>query len=190
MRYESEQDVSLRLRHSVVMYDSRPVIVLEALTKDSVRIHDILSERSQDVPVEALDLNPSHAPLGYVEVEGAVYLAVRKPVRRFKQGLTAENLVVKPVLSRRERVRDVSFQSRPIARTILGQYKSVGEAFQMVRSGASKIVPFHRDWAVADHDDELSLVYRGEVVGYVGDVSVTLLPERFYLKESLELCLK
>lgn len=80
--------------------------------------------------------------------------------------------------------------SKSVAKTIVGDFPDIGEAFQAVRSGASKIVPFHREWAVADKEDELCLMYRGDVVGYVGDQSVKLMPERFYLQEVLALCLK
>lgn len=195
MRYETDNDISLRLKHSVVMYNKAPVQVMDVVDKGVVVVQGLITGDVERVDVNLLDLQPSHAPLGYVVHPSGVYLAMRKPVRKFKQGLTQENLIIRKVLEEkrgepRMPERSLRFNSPEIGRTMLGMYDSVGEAFQQVRKGKSKLVPFHRDWAVADYDDELSLVYRGEVVGFVGDASVKLLPERFYLKEGLELCLK
>lgn len=211
MRYESERDVKLRLENSVVMWERRPVIVTAAESLEMVIVQDILTERNSRVRLEALDLSPASAPLGYtVSDTGRVLFAMRKPSRRFKQGLTQENFFAFNAL---EKPSDREFAemfaaagrapraarmvgdaihpfSKSIARTIMGQFPDIGEAFQSVRKGQKNIVPFHREWAVGEKHDDLCLFYRGDVVGYVGDGSVKLLPEKFYLKECLELCLR
>ena len=197
MYYESERDVELRLRHSLVMWEKRPVVVQAAESKDKVIVDDLLTGRSSSVRIEALNLAPDAAKLGYViDDRGRVFFSMRKPVRKYKQGLTQDNFFAfnaleKPV----ERLfgqgrSEVSPFSKSVAKTIVGDFPDIGEAFQAVRSGASKIVPFHREWAVADKEDELLLMYRGDVVGYVGDQSVKLMPDRFYLQEVLAICLK
>lgn len=196
MRYESERDVELRLRNSVVMFNQRPVLVNAVENRNIVIVEDMLTGRSERAEVNALDLSPDSAKLGYVIAEGGeVYFAMRKPTRRYKQGLTTENFLAFKALEKPsdKEMANVRTHLHPfnkyVARTILGQFPDMGEAFQKVRDGRSRIVPFHREWAVAEKDDELSLLYRGDVVGYVGDRSVKLIPERFYLKEVLELCL-
>lgn len=193
MRYESTRDVELRLRHSVVMYQGRPVMVMNIEDVNSVIVEDILEGEAKRVKVSDLDLQPASAPLGYVLSGENVFMAMRKPVRKFKQGLTQENMIVRPVSFGRRvealRGRGVHFGSKEVAKTMIGDFPDIGKAFQDVRSGRMSIVPFSRDWAVADVEDDLSIVFRGEVVGYATDNSVKLLPERFYLKESLEICL-
>ena len=196
MRYESERDVELRLRNSVVMFNQRPVLVQSVENQHRVIVEDLLSGRAERADVVALDLSPESAKLGYVIGEGGeVYFSMRKPTRKYKQGLTAENFLAFKALNKpsdRELVRartELHPFSKHVARTILGQFPDMGEAFQKVREGRSLIVPFHREWAVAEKDEETCLLYRGDVVGYVGDRSVKLLPDRFYLKEVLELCL-
>lgn len=193
MRYESTRDVELRLRHSVVMYQGRPVMVMNVEDINSVIVEDILEGEAKRVKVSDLDLQPASAPLGYVLAGDNVFMAMRKPVRKFKQGLTQENMIVRPVSFKRRdeplRGRGVHFGSKEVAKTMIGDFPDIGKAFQDVRSGRMSIVPFSRDWAVADVEDDLSIVFRGEVVGYATDNSVKLLPERFYLKESLEICL-
>lgn len=193
MRYETQRDVELRLRHSVVMHKSQPVVVMDVRDENTLLVQYILSGDHDVVPLQELDLAPSSAPLGYVLADEDVYLAMRKPVRKFKQGLTQDNLLVRPVLQKRAEMaprRLLSYTSPHLAKTMVNDFPSVEKAFQAVRNGRSRIMPFSRDWAVADHDDDLCLAFRGEVVGFVGDNNVKLLPERFYLKESLEACLK
>lgn len=194
MRYESAEDVKLRLHRSIVGLKGQPVHVDEVLSRTMVQVSYILTGDTERVEVKDLDLSPRSLPLGYVSVDDRVFLTSRKPCRRYKQGLTMENFHVKEVLTkpagRIARPRpDLSPTNRAVARTMVGQFCDVGSAFQLVRTGTSRIVPFNREWAVADSDGELCVLYRGETVGYVTASSVKLLPERAYLKESLELCL-
>lgn len=197
MRYETERDVDMRLRNSVVMWENRPVVVQSVDNKDVVIVQDILTERASRVRVEALDLSPSSARLGYVIAEnGTVYFAMRKPTRKFKQGLTPENFTAFNALEKPanksilEMRTDLHPFTKGVAKTIMGAFPEIGDAFQQVRKGQKRIVPFSREWAIADKEDELCLLYRGDIVGYVGKDSVSLLPDKFFLKESLELCLK
>ncbi len=191
MRYESEGDVKTRLHNTVVVSAGRPCLVISVENRHEVIVQDLEDGNHSRVKVVDLDLDPSHAPLGYVINDGDVLIAMRKPTRRYKQGLSGENLVVQPVLEKaaERRLGRLHYASKSIGRTMLGKYPSIEEAFQKTRKGQARIVPFNRDWAVANHEDELCLVFRGEVVGYVLDESVKLLPERFYLKESLEVAL-
>lgn len=190
MFYESADDVRLRLHRSIVAYKGTPVMVDEVLGKSAVSITEILTGNEHKVMVKDLDLSPSSLPLGYVSVEGKVYLTSRKPCRKYKQGLTQENFHAREVFGDKMGRNMLSVTNRAVARTMTGQFADIGTAFTRVRKGESKIVPFSREWAVADHEEELCILYRGEVVGFVGDTFVRLNPERAYLKESLELCLK
>lgn len=202
MRYESDKDIELRLNGSVVMYEKRPVLVQGVMGKGVVRITDIISDQNKDVKVSSLDLSPSSMPLGYVLSEGKLFFAQRRPVRKFKQGLTRDNMFVFDALEKpndKEMLAiirgggmrpNIHPASATFARAILGEYPDVGTAFSTVRAGKAKALPFSREWAVADKDDELCLLFRGDVVGYVGANSVKLNREHFYLKEALELCLK
>lgn len=196
MYYESERDVELRLRNSVVMLKQRPVVVQAVENVSTVIVEDMLTGRSSRVAVDSLDLSPESAKLGYVITDDRVYFSMRKPTRRYKQGLTTENFFAfnaleKPSDKQLAQIRtELHPFSKNVAKTILGVFPDIGEAFNSVRKGEKRIVPFHREWAVADKEDELCLLYRGDIVGYVGDQSVKLSPNNFYLKEVLELCLK
>lgn len=180
MRYESEADVKLRLQQSLVRKGKEPVYVQAVENKDTVVIHNCVTGRKERVDVSELDLSP--VPLGYVISDGEVVYVTRKPTRRYKQGLTTENMVVRDVL--RNRFTKLSVNDKGLCKTVLGTYPSVEEAFQECRNGKD-IIPFSREWAVANYKDELCVMHKGNVVGYVGDESVMLSPDKYYLKESL-----
>ena len=192
MKYESVDDVKLRLHRSVVGYKGHPVHVDEVAGINDVIVTNLVSGGSERAKVSDLDLDPSHLPLGYVMADDRVFLTSRKPCRKYKQGLTNENFHAKEVLQEREREGrlNLSVTSRYVAKTMMGEFPDIGTAFQLVRTGQKRIVPFNREWAVADTEGDICVVYRGEVVGYAGNTSVLLLPERAYLKESFELCIK
>src|SRR5690606_18137671 len=97
-------------------------------------------------------------------------------------GLTSENVVALDVLSGRP--VGLAMSDKGLCDTVMGVFPSVEEAFQQCREGKD-IVPFHRSWAVANYKDELCVMHKGVVVGYVGDNSVMLSPEKYFLKESL-----
>lgn len=180
MRYETDDDVKLRLQKSLVRYGGRPVIVDAVADKENVVVYDVKTGKRERCTVAELDLTP--VPLGYSELEDTVVYVTRKPTRRYKQGLTTENIVATDVFTKR--AVGLPIQAKPLARTVMGEFKSVEDAFQLCRNG-ERIVPFAREWAVANYKDELCVMYRGNVVGYVGDDNVMLSPDKYFLKESL-----
>lgn len=213
MDYESADDVRLRLGGSVVSYQGHPVKVEDVLDRQSVSILDLVTGKNANVKWKDLNLEPSSLPLGYVQVDDdTVVLVTRRPCRRYKQGLTSENIHAVRVLRRPARVRadipdvirvqgqaahaggrgdyNISPTQSQLVKTMMGNFTDIGTAFQRVRSDNSRIQAFSKDWAVGREDGDVCLVYRGEVVGFVTDTSARLKPERGYLKESLELCLK
>ncbi|QXG07603.1 hypothetical protein [Erwinia phage Pecta] len=202
MDYESADDVRLRLVGSIVKYNGVPVKVEEVVDKNVVMVTDLTTGKTSTIKWKELDLTPSALPLGYVQVDNdTVVLATRRPVRRYKQGLTNDNLHAVLVMQQPRRGRGEAprggrgnYPLNPandaVVKTMMGKFTDIGQAFQKVRSGASTIQAFSKDWAVGTDDGELCVVYRGEVVGFVTDTTLVLRPDRTYLKESLELCLK
>lgn len=199
MKYESSDDVRLRLYHSVVAMEGMPVYVIDVHDKFSVEIHNLVTGKRSDVKIEQLDLDPSHLPLGYVQVDDeTLVIASRKPSRRYKQGLTQENLHSVNVVSKTRRGEPrgaratfpLAVSNDALIRTMQGKFTPIGDAFQKVRSHSAKVQAFSKDWAVSEDAGDLCLLYRGEVVGFANDDKAILLPERAYLKESLALCLK
>lgn len=180
MRYESIADVKLRLSNSLVRVKDRPVIVMDAHPGGVVSVRDV-EDIVLNVKVKDLELTP--VPLGFVNQDGQLLYVMRKPTRRYKQGLTRENIHAIDVFTGKE--VGLNLHSVALSDTIRGVYPSVGDCFTAVREGAQKALAFSREWAVALMKDELSILHKGVVVGYVGDKSVMLNPEKYFLKESL-----
>lgn len=182
MRYETVADVKLRLNASVVRVKERPVLVLDANDNGTVSVYVIDTGDRIYVKVKDLELKP--VPLGYVNSrEAGLIYCMRKPTRRYKQGLTNENLVATDVYSGQE-IR-INLKSEELSYTIQGKFPSIEECFTKVREGVTKALAFTREWAVAHIKDELSILYKGSVVGYVGDNAIMLNPDKYFLKESL-----
>ena len=181
MRYESEADVKLRLHSSLVRkLDGVPVYVQAVESRNEVVVHNCQSGRKERITIDQLNLTP--VPLGYVESDDEVFYVTRKPTRRYKQGLTTENMVVKDVM--RNSFTRLSVNDKGLCKAIMGNYPAVEEAFQECRAG-KRIVPFSREWAVANYKEDLCVMHKGVVVGYVGDDNVMLSPDKYFLKESL-----
>lgn len=180
MRYESEADVKLRLGNSLVRKGATPVYIKGVESINKVIVYDPIKRETDYAKVSDLNLTP--VPLGYVESAGDVLYVTRKPTRKYKQGLTQENMVAKDVLS--GRLVALRIDDKGLSKAILGQYPSIEEAFQQCREG-SGIVPFSREWAVANYKEELCVMHKGGVVGYVGDDNIMLSPDKYFLKESL-----
>lgn len=180
MRYETQEDVNLRLNKSLVRKGDVPVYVQAVEDRETVVVHNCFTGRKEKLSVAELNLTP--VPLGYFITDDEVCYASRKPTRRYKQGLTNENVRVLTAFNKRAIA--VSMNDKGLCKAIMGHYPSIEEAFQRCREGAD-IVPFSREWAVANYKDELCVMYKCEVVGYVGDNNVMLLPEKYFLKESL-----
>lgn len=180
MRYESENDINLRLKGSLVRKGNEPVLVEDAIGNNKVAVYNCFTGNKEKVGIEDLDLTP--VPLGFVLTKNGLSYVSRKPTRKYKQGLTQENMRSVDVLEGVE--NRVRLHDESMINAIMGVYPSVEEAFQRCRNG-EKVVPFSRHWAVANHKDELCVFHKTEVVGYVGDNSVVLSPDKYYLKESL-----
>ena len=180
MRYESAGDVKLRLQGSLVRVNNTPVYVREVLGENQVAVYNCITGDNAKVKVSDLDLQP--VQLGYTISDGDVLYVTRKPTRRYKQGLTSENMVVRDVLT--GRLSKLRIDDEGLAKTVVGTYPTVEEAFQQCRNGKA-IVPFSREWAVANYKEELCVMHKGNVVGYVGDDNVMLSPDKYFLKESL-----
>lgn len=180
MKYENGADVKMRLEGSVVRYKGQPVYVIST-SGDKCKILLLDTDEETLVLYTSLDLSP--VPLGFVCTGKAMAYVERRPVRRFKQGLTKDNMFVKDAPWP---VARISNTDKCLANTISGKYPSIEEAFQDVREGKRIAVPFSREWGVAKYDGDLCIVHRGDIVGYVTDNVVRLLPEKHFLKESLE----
>lgn len=180
MLYESANDINQRLTGSVVRYKGEPVLVGEVVgAKGHVSITHLYTDENERVLYTDLDLTP--VPLGNTFVNGNVAFIQRKPARKWKQGLSNDNMNVKSFVP----VRGLRNTSDAVIRTIKGEYPSIEDAFQKVRSGEYQGCPFSREWAVVMYDGDLSIVHRGEIVGYVTDKTIKLMPEKYYLQESL-----
>jgi len=143
---------------------------------DFICIGEIYGPRAgrKTVKLNKVNLNP--VPLGFVNLPdgGGMVFTCRKPVRRPRQGLSNEALVVTGEAAG-------GFSFKHLVQPIFNTYPSWGAALRLSKDRPS--VAFSRDFGLKGEE----IFYRGHRVGRVVDSLPILDDKMFFLGESLKL---
>ena len=187
IKYHDADHARGRLVGTLVRFAGEPVVVREvernegSFTLQAKRISD-----GQYVTARIEDFDLSPVPLGYIQVDDEAVYAERCPQRRWKQGLTLDNMLnLRNGLGRtREGCPELGY--KPLRDTILNVYSSLQEAVEGVIKGTVKSKPFSRRFSVGINGDNiLALYYRGRETGFVDKGEIFLNKEQHYLVEEL-----
>lgn len=161
-------DIQQKLEKSILMRNNRPYIFLQ-FGGAKVRVFDLLDQKETVIDYNEDDWKAPLPRLGMVNINGSVVLAKRIPIRRYKLGLSNENLdvqtipgIVYPDRGGDRSVREVmGLKSKALAQTIMGQFPSLTQAIQKVTQfdGA---VAFDRQFCVTS---DMQLYYKDTCVG-------------------------
>lgn len=190
MRYETANDANSRLANTLVsLKTGEPFYIMGCETATSAVGKNLVTKKKETRSLDEVNLVP--VKLGYVFTGETVAYVMRKPTRKYQQGLNRHNIVVSTLKKDegegRPRPRyEFDLAGQEICQTILGKYPDVGTAFQKVRSGEKEAMAFSREWAVGTDGVDIIVYHKASVVGFVTNTSVKLLPEYAFLKESLE----
>ena len=178
-------DAQMRANNTVVRFNDKPVYIkrIEPLNGEITAFFIyLLNGQSNNAPVMDARWNWKPVPTGYVNTGmGAVFL-MRKPVRKWKQGLAADNVQFNHVM----RVgTNQLLRSRNMGRMIVRDYPSFDEAREKLAEVRS--CAFHPEFALVRMDiGPLYLNYRGDVVGWFEKDEVVLGEEYRYLNELIQ----
>ena len=161
-------DIQQKLEKSILMRNNRPYLFLQ-YGGARVRVYDLLDQKEQVIEYSEDDWKAPVPRLGMVNINGSVVIAKRIPIRRYKLGLSVENLDVQtiPGIHYPDRGGDrsvrevVGLKSKALAQTIMGQFPSLTQALQKV-SQFEGAVAFDRQFCV---DSEAYLYYKETRVG-------------------------
>ena len=190
MRYETANDANSRLANTLVsLKTGEPFYIVGCGTATSAVGKNLVTKKKETRSLDEVNLVP--VKLGYVFTGETVAYVMRKPTRKYQQGLNRHNIVVSTLKKgegeKAPRPRyEFDLAGQEICQTILGKYPDVGTAFQKVRSGEREAMAFSREWAVGTDGVDTIVYHKASVVGFVTNTSVKLLPEYAFLKESLE----
>jgi hypothetical protein len=181
--FDNKRDAEMRINKSVVMYKKRPVYITgisEKLYCTAHELGDPGAEHRFKVTSRLLDLKP--VKTGYLNLERNTVYLVRTPVRRWKQGLNAENIRIHADVAGGARLLDtVSMRN-----CILNAYPKYPEAIASIREGWRSIA-FHRHYAMSAGPAGLVfLLYRGDKVGWIKDDSPVISDEYRFIEEELQ----
>lgn len=208
--YETVEEATMRLSHTVVMYDGEPVYVSNVARvgpddpkEDVFRVFvsplpytgDEANVQRKFISSKKFDLKT--IPLGFMNRNNTVYLLSRNPARQYKQGLSGNSLLCVPLIPGigggfgfGRLIQDTAFVD-----TIKGIYPSFEEALAELDKGKKTAVAFARQFAVSQEDpakvDEVFegmryLWYRTNKIGVVfGPNEIKLAKNALCFKEPL-----
>lgn len=212
-KYETQEEVRLRLEGSVVLYKEKPVYITrcsfpeeEDKKGEIARVYFMplpygkRLKKGERQPGETrkflssknFDLAPFR--MGYFNYKGRAYFASRAPVRQYKQGLTGKTCSIKGIKGRP--ADDINFdmmiKTDGFADMVAGNYPTFAEIGELLGDEEQSSVAISRSFAFEiDHDlDSLFLLHKGVRCGLaLRDDKALRIPEKYrFLREEMEEC--
>lgn len=166
----SVDDLRTMYQQSYVIYKNKPVFIKEVENTFTFHVFDLVSQRNVALKIaEYEDLKAPTRHLGCVNVEGDVIYLSRRPVRRYRVGVSRESLVYKSLegcmIGNNDAVRRVvTFTAPELVDTAFARYPTIKEAFDRVNSGVARSVAFDRQFSL---DNRGCVFYKTMEVGKV-----------------------
>lgn len=163
-------DVQQKFESSILMYRNAPVLFLKiAAGMQTCRLYDLMGQQEMVVDFNEDDFAPPIPRIGMVNIGGSVIYVNRIPVRRYKLGLSTENLranLVRPAVNpdvRQDRfVNEIrGLRTRELAMTLLKKFPTKKAAFRHL-SQFNGTVAIDKQFAVTSEE---TLIYKQTVVG-------------------------
>lgn len=196
MLFYDGDELSLRLRQSIISYNSLPVFVrdtsVQTTTEGLVEFLHIsrLSQNSGEGEIKKVALKDSKinlkpVKLGYCNYSNRAYYLTRRPERRWKQGLALNAIQISPL--RHEKLKTIVF-SREMENSILNKFPSLSESLEIIKTfDYEGSIAFSLKLAVYKNKIGVKFLhFRNEEVGFFKDNKVKLGPQYTYLKEYLK----
>lgn len=176
----------MRLSRSILRYKGHPILLGDVRDNYSCSFTYLMTGRESTIKDvrDCPEVSFEPVPLGFCQVGGYARYLMRKPRRRYKQGLNEESLYAEgpqlPSLSNEE------FR-KSLGRAIRGRHMSITDAIAAVEKETFVSAPFHRDWAVYKEGDDLFVLYRYYgAVGKIVDGNVVINSNYQYLQETYD----
>ena len=180
-------DVTMRFANTVVLFKGEPVYFKTCDRSWDVVYRPINKRNWKEVRFDHEGWDFSPVPLGYCNTRARASYLARLPVRRWKQGLSADNCTWiggSPGVH----IRDV-LTSQYLYSTIKGQFIPYKKCIQEVKSKDCAVISraFSREWAVTKNKEGLLLMAnKGKVVGWFNKGNPILGEGNEYLIQSME----
>lgn len=164
------EDLRTMYHHTVCMYKNKPYYIEEVGGRYQATCFDLSTQRSKLIEINEFDFTAPQRRLGFINAKRSVIYASRIPIRRYKVGLSKENMLFETLdvgypdggMAMLQHCK--SLQSVELGDTIFNRYPTIEEAFELLEAGHS-CVAFDRQFAMASNG---KLFYKTQVVGGFG----------------------
>lgn len=181
-------DLNMMLARTVVMFNKWPVFISEILKDRQAVCFSLATSKQKKVSIDNPCFDFTPVPLGFVNSETTAVYVSRRGVRRMKQGLSRENILITQIGNKIDdetlyfSVKDLT--TKYLVPTIKEIYPSLDQCLEAVSTDAN-IQAFHKSFAV---NKNFILIYKGKQVGLVDSDNGKLVfrADKTYLKTLLE----
>ena len=155
MSKASVEDLCTMYVDTVSIYKNKPYYVKSISPTRKARCLNLLSQREEILPICEETFSAPSQRLGYVNVHGSVVYCTRTPVRKYKVGLSKENVKILHTTydyddgANAAVNRIASLKSVELGDCILGKYPTLQEAVAKIKEGVCNIVAFDRQFAIS-----------------------------------------
>lgn len=170
MAKASREDLIQMFVDSVCIYKNKPYYIHDISPKHQALCTNLMTQEQEKLPISEDTFTAPTQRLGYVNIHGGLLHTSRKPIRRYKAGISKENFVIKTghtgFLHGSGHAKDVlnTLSCVELSNCILGKYPKFKEAMERVLGGVEQGVAFDRQFAV---DKNLQIAYKNSIVGTV-----------------------
>jgi hypothetical protein len=189
------RDMETRIHGGIAFYRGEPRYV-EVVDRNQVRLSSLTGAVAPIiVGVADENLDVSSPPLGYINYSGHANYVMRRPERRFKQVVNAQNLICERVMTGTyvgpDQLNNMLF-SREGEDMLMGRYPSVKDAIERMTLNKKVIsVAISRDIAIARDSFGTTRVYNKlEQVGYLREGTNTVVIPKHELAWVISKCLE
>ncbi len=164
----SVDDLRQMFDNSTIIYKNKPYYVHGVKGDYTARCTNLLTQRDELLEVNEEVFTAPSQRLGYVNVHGGVVYCTRTAIRRYKTGLSTENLSVKVFDgyddgAAHAKAHIQSLRSVELGDCILGKYPTIPECWERIKKLGHNTVAFDRQFAISAAG---YVYYKGTCVGH------------------------
>lgn len=150
----SLEDLRQMFDGTLSIHKNKPYYVHKVNNGFIARCTNLLTQREELLPIHEENFGPPTQRLGYVNVHNNVAYCTRTPIRRYKAGLSTDNLQVRTFHGKYDdgtavaKVHVAGMRGVELADCILGKYPTISEAYTSIKDGGAFAVAFDRQFAI------------------------------------------
>lgn len=186
--YVSVRDLNMMYSNSLVMWKNTPVYVFDIGEDYRFEVFNLETQKVSRLKWIPDNFTAPTTRIGYVNLGTNCAYLQRSPVRRYKVGLSRENVNSTPSIHPLSAVESIilndilrSMRHPQLYAALVGNYPTLEEAQTLAKENEG-VVAFDRQFAVSHGDN---ILYKGELVGMCVDGNILFHSGKEHLSRAL-----